>query len=193
MIDQERAAYNQIFIFKGMCDASYQLEAEVRSFADTSSEVVSALWIRIPGRHSSTNQIINSTTGSQQRPENKHFQFEPYFQSGHIKPIGKPNFIHSHKALIERKFKQQNPGLVVFHVALRNPFPLLILFKALGFIDAKSIWDTFGIQPEFGPAFRDTLKTTMEDWTANSITTQRDAIIFIGMHLYIFYLTFYRI
>lgn len=183
LISQERPAHNQIFIFQPMAKAGYELEAEVRSVAHEAAETVSALWIRIPGIASSAESRSNLDVDGQFRARGEvhgdKFQHFSYIQGRHIVPAGS-GYIHEHKAQIEEAFLKQNPGLEVHHVSLQHPLPLLTLYKALGYLDDALFWETLGLSNSEDQAFLEAIKPTIEDCGASEITTQRDALIFIG-------------
>ncbi|XP_021958303.2 DNA-directed RNA polymerase II subunit RPB2 [Folsomia candida] len=181
LISQERLASNQVFVFKPMQAASFELQAEIRSFASPTSEEVNALWITIPKNpNSSSVNTINRT--STKKPDEQNFTTDLINDGCYIKPIGLgvPNYIQKHKPLLEKKFRQRKPGLVVEHVELLDSLPLKVLYKALGYFDDESIWKTFGFTDNEGIEFQEVLTSTMDNSVAASLETQAEAIIFIG-------------
>jgi hypothetical protein len=166
LISQERPALNKLFVFKAMKAKGFQLEAELRSSPDASTEEVSALWIRIPGDPAciiDDQDVINSTD-ARPKPMKKF----------------KANKITSMKDQLFKRYSQRFPGFQVHHVSLQKGLPLIILYKAMGFSNDEQIWKTFGFKDEHHPAFFDILQASFSCPEAKAIHSQDDAYIYIG-------------
>lgn len=67
-------------------------------------------------------------------------------------------------------------------MALMEPIPLLVVYKALGITDDKSMWETLGVGETDSEirAFFVNLRRSLENEVAVSIKTQKEALIYIG-------------
>jgi len=190
-----------------MCDADYQLEAEMRSSKNTNTDEVSALWIRIPGNPMSPtlenfglreyNPTVFDPRSCSTGTSSTNHHFEPNETSG---------WIFEHAVEIDRKYRFKFPGLIVWylikcnsysiaketihsselfilyfsHIALMEPVPLLVLYKALGLTDDQSFWKTLGISEADSALFFENLRSSMENVNSTNIKTKDEALIFIG-------------
>lgn len=176
LISQERLAYNKFYVFRALGDENFQIEAEIRSTKNLASEDVSALWIRLPKQKSSNS---SEAMAKARKLDVDNFYTPPQTQNRHIKPSGQ-GYIFSHKPLLAKKYNQLNPGLRVFHITFRDDLPLLVLFKALGILDQKSIWEHIGIVLEHQAKFEQVLMSTLENKEAGAIKSRKEALICIG-------------
>lgn len=116
LMSQERAAINQLFLFKPMCDADYQLEAEIRSTANYNTEEISALWIRIPGKPKRTVGQTDDGQALATELDPKASSTGAATISHHITPNPTPGWIAEHKLLLDRKYNAIFPGLIVWYL-----------------------------------------------------------------------------